>query len=510
MRKLTLAFVTLVVLLSTACVKNYRGEFMTMRDSRGNTEEEKLAAYYDSFRFVALEWDSDKNEFRPSFKKLTYANLEDQLNERLEDYAQILDYKQEDMAKFIDHFGLRSEFEREEEVLELARNRVRVARIYNNFQKFMGTRSSSSSYSYGSNRHDPYESLDISTIYDPKDMKTVYAFDSELINRARQDKTLKPVEEFAWTSDRTYGVKEADPANPDDPNKFTWRHVKMGMKFKSYKVISDGTEKPRDNQVDYIEGFRLIDGKEESLPALRLYVLQYQSVLVIDQDKENELGFGLPEVVEKLSKVTSGISLMDERVVSVLFPDKPKEKRVKPPEKPEIKVEIATVGQPVDLWEQSKDSTGWKTPMYKNNRGDNYDVRVKFARHEHGDDPDSPESRLRQIEHLMKRYTGINKAVEYYKPKSPFDTRNILQADDGMGSDGKRLRVEFDNGEEKTGNVTSGQNIFTQENPEKIAYSDGGKRFVVWDKDGDGTFEMRMEVSLDSHTGTEKFGDLQK
>ncbi len=507
-KQLTLTFVALVVLLSTSCGPAYRSDFMGMRDKRGDTEEQKLAAYYDSFRFVALEWDDTENEFQISFDKLTYADLEKQLNKRLEDYNHFLDYKNKDMAEFIKYFGLRPRYERREEILELSRDRVRVARLSNDFQKFMGTRSSYSSY--GSSKPDPHDSLDISKIYDPRDMKTVYVFDSELINRARQDGTLKLVEEFVWTSNRTYGVKEPDPADPDDPNKFTWRQVKMGMKFRSYKVISDGTEKPRNNQVDYIEGFRLIDGKEESLPALRLFVLQHQSVLVIDQDKENELGFGLPEIVQKLGKVTSGLSLMEKRRVSVLFPDKPKSKRIKPPDKPEVKIEIATVGQPPDLWEEFKDSAGWKTPTYKNNRGDNYSVRIKFVRHKQGDNPDSLESRLRQIEHLMKRYTGINKAVEYYKPRAPFNVRNILQASDGMGSSGKRLRIEFDNGEETSGNVTSGQNIFIEEKPEKVAYSNGGKRFVVWDKDNDGIFEVRMEVSLDSHPGNEKFGDLQK
>lgn len=497
----------LSLLLSAGCVKRYRSEFMEKRVKRGNTEEERLAAYYDSFRFIALKWDDAKNKFLvvPNLK-LTYEMLRKQLDDRLKDFEQILAYKNEEWAQFIKYFGLRAEYERKEELLKLTRDRVRVVELDNIFRKEMDLRADSTSGFDTDSDHggvDPYNRVDIKKFYAPADMKTLYAFESDTINEARKNGTLKEVEDFDWGADQIYGKKEPDPGDPDDQNKFTWRRIRRVMKFKGYKIISVGTEKVRIPDVDYIEGFRINDkGKPESRPALKVFVRQYKAVLVVDQDQEHELGFGLPEIVDSISRTTSARSLMNENLVSLLFPEKPKEKRIPPAKKPDMKIEVAQVGQPVDLWEKSPDKSGWKAPIYRNNRADNYDIKIKFFKHKKDVDPDSADARMRQIEHMVKIYKTTSRAVEYYKPKADYAKRNILRADDGLG-DGKKIKIEFDNGEEKTGNVTPGSNLFTEDKPEKIAFDEGGKRFVIWDKDGDGTFELKMEVALDANTGHE-------
>lgn len=500
------ALVLFTIFTSAACTKAYRPEFIDLRKARGNTEEQQLAAYYDSFRFIVLEWDESKKQYNLTFKKLTLDQLEDQFNNRLKDYEWFLDYNNEDAVKFLDFFGLRAEFEREEELVILNRNRIRVMRIYSDFQRLMGIRSSSgSSDEYGS--PDSHNRVDMKALYTLKDPKTELLFESPTISEARANGTLEKIEDFTWVSDQTYAVKEPDPTDPLDPNKFIWRSMKRAVRFRGYKILNTGTDKPRDNAIDYIEGFRVKDdkGNLESKPALKLFIHNSHAVLVIDQDQEKELGFGLPEVVTRLNRVLSASSFMNEGVVATLYPDKPEQKRVRPPQKPEIKIVIAPVGQPLDLWEKAPDASGWRVPSYKNNRADNYFVRLKFVRNSESN-PDSPDYHYRQIEHIMRVYDSSARAVEYLKPNPDFSERNIARADFGTGGP-KKIRIEFVNGEEKQGNVTPGSNIFTEDKPEKIAFDEGEKRFVVWDKDGDGKFELRIEVAKDTYTGQETVGE---
>ncbi len=501
------ALVLFASFTSAACTKAYRPEFIDLRKARGNTEEQQLAAYYDSFRFIVLEWYESKKEFNLTFKKLTLDQLEKQLNDRLEDYKAFLDYNNEDTAKFLDFFGLRAEFEREEELVELNRDHVRVMRLNREFKRLMGiSATTNGSYEYGN--QDPHNSVDIKAIYNLKDLRKELKFDSPTVNEALANGTLTLIEDFTWVSNQTYATKELDPSDPLDPNKFIWRSMKRAVRFKGYKIVNAGTDKPRDNAVDYVEGFRVKDdkGNLESKPALKLFIHNSQAVLVIDQDQEKELGFGLPEIVAGLNRVMSAGSFMNEGLVAALYPDKPQQKRVKPPQKPEIKIVIAPVGQPIDLWEKA--SSGWKVPSYKNNRADNYFVRLKFVNNGH-DNPESTNYHYRQIEHMVKIYQSSVNAVEYLRPKSIFSERNIAQADFGVGGE-KRVRIEFVNGEEKQGNVMPGSNIFAEDKPERIAFDEGEKRFVVWDKDGDGIFELKMEVAKDTHTGYESVGEPQK
>ncbi|MDO8495454.1 MAG: hypothetical protein Q7S32_02950 [bacterium] len=495
----------LVILGSNSgCVKRYRTEFTKLREARGNNEEERMAAYADSFKFIALKWDENKNSFDVSFRKLSWEQIRQWLGERLEDFRVILDYKNEAWASFISYFGLRAEYERKEDLLKTTYDRLRVLELENQFQTHMGLRNSSGKGS-------PLAMVDLKKLYASGDFRDMYRFESDLVNEARKNKNLQPVEEFVWFAKQTYGLKEPDPNSPNDQNKFNWRPVQRGLLFRSYKIVHSG-QKPKDNEVDYIEGTRLVvdpgnqlSFKEESKPALKIFIFEDRSVVVADQDREKESGFGLPEIVLAVSKIVSARMMMTEATIDVLFPDKPKERRKVPPVKPDIKVEIAQVGAPVDLWEKASTPAGWKVPFgYKSSQKDNYTVKVGFAKPKQEVDADNPDAANKQLDYVAKVFSGTGSVIEYFRLKAPFNERNVLQA---VEENGKRIRIELANGEIKFANITPGINNFIEDKPYKVVFTEGEKRFIIWDKDSNGSYELRLETAVDNSNGVDAYNE---
>lgn len=487
-------------LITNGCQHRYRVEFPKLREARENTKEQRLAALADSYKYVALEWDEKKNEYQTSFRKLTLKMLRNQLDDRLKDFEVILDYRNEEWARFIEQFKLRAEYERKEELIKAFRDRVRVLELDNEFQTLMGRRST-----YWGPEPDPLDVVDLKKIFAAGDFRETFHFESDLVNEARKNGILQLVEEFVWFSNQTYGKKEPDLADPNDRFKFNWQSVQMGLQFKSYKVVNG--QKPRDSDVDYIEGTRiLVDHRgnrlalqEEGRPVLKIFVLENKAVVVVDQDKEKEIGFGMPEMVIEANKIVSAKMLMSQSVVELLFPEKPKDKRRPPPSKPDLKVEIALVGVPIDLWEKAAALAGWRVPFpYKNTQSDNYYTKILAANPKKDINADSPEANVRQIEYIAKVYEGNGSVMEYYRPKAPFNEKNVAHA---YVEEGKRIRIEFSNGESRSGMVAPGTNIFIEDRPYRIVFTEGEKRYIIWDKDNDGKYELRLETSTDVSSG---------
>ena len=413
-------FLVLVALLFIGgCAPSFGPLVREKCQKDGCTKEQQYLAEAYAYR-LKLTKENPDGTFSPNYAVLPNKEVAEIVKNRLDDLNSVLDYKNVDWTKFIEEFNLRPELEREEKVFKALYSRLRLIDNYNNFKEYMGETSP--------NRPRELDSgYDASLVF-VEDVFKAYPFVSDRIEVARAGGNLKEVERFVWSARRELGRKEPDPNYPDDENKFTWRPEEVGVEFVSYKIID--TPSPRDNKVDYVEASRLVmtkDGfKKESKPAFKLFVPAsgYYAVLVLDKDRENEIGFLLPDFVEQVSSVVSAESLATDTIISRLFPIEEKEKRIKPKPLPQVIVEIAPVGKnKVDVWEQNVN--GWIIPFkYKNERSDNYSVTVKIKGEDNGrHDPSNPN---KQIENFSKEWTGNGRVIERFRPKAPFDQSNIV------------------------------------------------------------------------------------
>ena len=470
----------------SGCAPKYATIMRDKGSAEGWTKEQQAVAEHFSYRLKFTTENSDAT-YSVNYSVLSNELVAKIVKERIEDLESVLDYKNSGWAPYIKAFGLRDELERELKIFKGVHNRLRLIDNYNSFRQQMGQRSSSR----------PLEldlSYDVSKVF-VEDVFGVYPFISERIDEARKNNKLKEVERLLWSANRTYGRKEQDPSDPEDPNKFIWRPEEVGLEFVSYKILDDSN--PRDNTIDYIEGtrFKMTSNgiRKESKPALKLFVPErnWPSVLVIDWDKEGEVGFGLPDSVESASSgLVTAESLFATTVINRIFPVSEQEKRIPPKDPLPMVVEIAPVGRTkVDVWEYN--DQGWTVPLrYKNDRADNY-----YAAHKIKDD-DLPNfdhsSNNKQVDYFKKDWNGNGAVVEYFRPKAPFDQANLVS----LAVSNNRVVAVTKQGEEITGYVTSGSNRVIQDYPYQIDYSENDeKRWRIVDEDGDGKYEKKRQVA---------------
>ena len=232
---------------------------------------------------------------------------------------------------------------------------------------------------------------------------------------------------------------------------------------------------------------------KESKPALKLFVpdRSWPAVLVLDRDKEGDVGFMLPDLVKTFSSsLTSAASLFNSAdIIDNLFPVSEQEKRIRPKDRPPITVDIAPVGRnKVDVWE--KNDQGWTIPFrYKNDRFDNYNVTAKIKNDE--SQYFDPSATNKRIDYLKKEWSGTGNVTEFFRPKAPFDEANIVSISVG----GNRILMVTNHGEEVTGYVTTGSNKVIQDKPYQVEYTESEKRWLLADEDNDGKFEKRKQVA---------------
>lgn len=470
-------------IISTGCATTLRSSFQDQCKTEGWTNDQCDVAFYYGLREKFAK-ENENSGYDANYNVLTREQALKIFDLRLADLEALLDYKNKDEAKFLKEFGLREYLERQEKIFKADRDRLNLVNNHNNFKQYMGETSSSRP------RH-LMESFDSASVF-VEDVVSAYPFTSAYIDNARSSGNLKEIERHVSFSQRTLGKKEPDPNDPEDQNKFIWRPVKVGVEFVGYKIID--ADNPRDNKIDYIEGTRLevADNgniKRESKPSLKLFVPGngYNSVLVIDKDKEGQIGFSLPDFVEQTSRVDSGQSLMNDSVLSKLFYEQESQKRVPPKDPPPVMLEIARVGQTkVDIWETN--ANGWTAPMkYKNDRADNYSVEVKLKGSEK---EDFDHSAAKQMEYFRKTWDSTGKVVEYIYPKPPYNQANLSQ----VTVYGKDIRLVNIDGEVTEGVITSGTNKFLQDKPHQISYTQAEKRWMIKDEDGDGKYEKKREI----------------
>ncbi len=508
--KVYLLTALIVLMLTSACAPNYKDKFMDKGKAEGWTEEQNLAAfaYTDRLYFLSKK-PVDKQEFAVNYGLLKATDIRKKLEGLTKDVDEILDYKNEDNAKYLEIFDLRKDLEHEEKVLEATLARVRAYELDNQFQQLMGTGF------YGANSQIS-GGYDIKKIFLSKNVVSTFSFNSDQIEDAKKRGVLQWIERGKFLIERKFDRKEPDPNALDDQNAFVWRDHKEELELTNYKILN--MEKPDNNLGNYIEGFRIINNKKESLPALKIFFPQGggTGIMVLDTDQEGrDPGFGVPDLLEKVSVSSIGDIMRNDQLLHRLFEEKKQAARVKPVAKP-VNVEIARVGPPADVWQQSTDAAGWTVSFnYRNKLKDNYNVRIKLARPSHADmDPAQITEVSTSIEYIGKEWTGqdrytpsLGAVVEFYRTVPPFDQKNINKADVLHMENTKKISIDFQDGNEKVGIVTpSANNQFIQDEPYAIEYTEGQKRYHIEKDNGSTVFNKKKEISLPKNANTGVYG----
>lgn len=490
MRYSKIFVLTLAVLVFSGC-QTFETESVDMYKSKGQTHEEAYVDYYSSFRSEFSE-EIDKDGVKvyvTNYGVLKLVDIEKRLADSIVIIDQLTDYGNQGESVFVDEFKLRDELLKDRKRLEAQLQRVKLARLHETFRNYTGT-----SFHGMANENGKY---DIKRIFWPKDLESAFPFTFDKIEDARNRKVLKEIEHEIWSSSRMLDRKEPDPQKIDDPNAFIWKSKDESLELINYKILD--SDKPENNQSDYIEGFRVPNGKREKQPALKIFFPQggVNGVMVLDFDKENEIGFGIPDTVETvfISKIADVWG--NSSIVQRLFAEKEKRIVSQKPEPKPINVEIARVGAPLDTWEVSRDSSGWIIPFnYKNDIGDNYNIRLKL------EDVKSEMILNRRIEYVAKEWTNSNRftpsvgtVVEYFKPKSPYDKENISKAEVRHLENTKMVSFSFEDGTIETGIVTHVLNKFIQDGPYAIEYTEGQKRWRIEKDSGSSVFNKKKEVA---------------
>lgn len=146
-RSVWIVLIVGVSVLAQGCALSYRKGFLDRTANKGYTKEQALAAYYMSFRWY-FSREVEKGKYEVVYSRLPMETVQKQMERYLRDLSSVLDYKEEEMSKFLDIHGLRPHFEQQEKVEQAIYARVRAAMIFAKFQELTGTRSY---YSHGQN-----------------------------------------------------------------------------------------------------------------------------------------------------------------------------------------------------------------------------------------------------------------------------------------------------------------------------------------------------------------------
>lgn len=484
-RSLFTALALLILAFTTACVPPYRQTFNDEGKAKGWTQKQTNAAYaYADKSFWSRE--AGENKYIILYGRIPTSKVRSQIEGVLHDLDSGLDPKNEEMRQYLETFNLRKDVEHDEEIAEAIYDRIRASELETQFKQKMGD-----TPEYGPEA-EMAQGYSVRKIYVAKSLVDAFPFKSDQIEAAKKNGLLKEIEHAELNFDAAYDHKEADPEHPDDQNAFVWKAKKQSIKLTSYKIVS--TEKPLDNHGSYIEGFRVIEGKQETAPALKVFFPEggESAVVLVDTDEEGQPGFGIPNILDSLSSETRVTDLLTNgNLLSELFDKKEAKKNRVLPENKLFKIEIAKLGAPVDEWTKSTDAAGWIVPFkYSNDRGDNFNVRVHYKK------PTPVEiaaliaagkshSEYMRIEYIEKEYTktgdqyvaSSGQVIEYYRPKEAFagDVKAQVLHEDNT----KKVSFEFADGSIVEGFVTPKSNKFIEDKPYAKSYTEGDKRWWI-------------------------------
>jgi hypothetical protein len=482
--------------LATACAPPYRQTFNDEGKARGWTQKQTDAAFaYADRTFWSRE--AGENKYVISFGKVPTAKVREQLEGVLKDLDAGLDPKNAEMKQYLDTFGLRKDLEHDEEVAQAIYDRVRASELQGQFSQMMGD-----TPQYGIEA-ELSQGYNIRKIYVNKQLADAFPFTSEQVEAAKKSGTLKQIAQVTLDESVQYDHKDPNPKNPDDANDFVWKGRSQKVILTEYKIVD--VDKPLDNKGDYIEGYRVIDGKQESRPAIKVFFPTSGSmaVLLVDTDEEGQPGFGIPNIIEQISDTTNVQELIaDGNLLNSLF-DKKEAKKNRVVEQAQLfKIEIVPIGGKVDEWQKSPDASGWIVPFkYATERGDNYNVRIHYKKPSF--DPETASthhSEYMEIEYVEKEYTksgeryeaSNGKVIGYYRPRKDFSgpVKGMVQFE----SDTKEVRFEYADGSVIDGFVTPGKNKFVEDEPYAKSYNEGQKRWWIERSEGSKVYDKRRSV----------------
>ena len=492
MKNLKFAAVLCALTLLGGCGPTFQSDFESQAKEKHWTREQTLVARYEAYRILCLKKDED-GSYAVNYTCLAKEEVIKQIEKNIADLDDILDYKDKETSKFLKEFGLRDYLVRQEFVMKAVLARVLVDDNNVKFAEYIGESDMfDSTDALGRNSKKGFDQRALTIV----DLQKAYPFKSKVVEEARAAGLLKEIGRVMSSVSREMDRKEADPNDLTDPNKFVWVPRKIAYELVQYKVMTPG-EQSHNSTPNYVEIWRVVEGKRESLPAARAFLDGYGgAVVILDYEKETEIGFGLPNSVERISEG----ALYSDGLITRLFPEK-KSRRIEP-KVPPIRVEIVRAGAPLNEWENCPEADGCRIPTsYKMEpMKDTYNVRISF-RMKKPVGSDASSDATKTIEYIAKEWTAggdyrwsPGQVVEYYKPKAQCNGA-ILSARVLNLENKKKVQISCQDGTEVVGVVTPKSNIFIVDKPEKISFTVGETRWQVWDSKGDGKFDKRRKVS---------------
>src|SRR3989344_4986837 len=300
------------------CAVPYRVKMNEQMDAQPWSEKQKLAALYYSYRLLFLR-KTEAGLFVVVYSRLPKEDVIRQLEQNLTDLEKLLDPKNEEWGRYVNAFGMRPYFERQELMLKAVLARILVDENDKKFKELVGETWSQGNGSSGNNSRG-YDERVLTVVNLPE----TFPFKSKVIEDARASGLLKEIARTVKVESQDLYQREPDPNDPTDSNKFVWMAKKVGYERVEYKILVPN-EQPKDNKPNYVEIWRLVDGKRESSPAVKAFLDGSGfALLVLDTDRETEMiCFGLPNVVQRVGEGELEGSVLIARI----FPDTKKDKR---------------------------------------------------------------------------------------------------------------------------------------------------------------------------------------
>jgi hypothetical protein len=498
--KIQIVATLLISALLVGCAPPYRKTFNDEGAARGWTQKQTDAAFAYADRIFWSRETAD-NKYVITYGKVPTSKVCEQIEGSLKDIDGSLDPKNREMKQYMDTFNLREDVKHDRDVAQAIYDRCHADVLQTEFKQKMGDISE-----YGPEA-EMAQGYSARRLYVDKPLVDAFPFNSDVIDAARKAGTLKQVATLTIDQSNQYDHKDPNPNNPDEPNDFIWKARNQKFVMTEYKIID--IDKPLDNKGDYIEGYRVVDGKQEQYPAIRVFFPPSGSMalMLIDADENGMPGFGVPDIIQEISAQTNLVDLMhNESLLNSLFDKKEARKDQTPAAAQLFKIEIAPLGAKVDEWTKSTDATGWIVPFkYANLTGDNFNIRLKYKPIPQvdiaaGENAGHAHSMYMQLEYIEKEYTktgdrytpSAGRVIEYYRPKGDFAGK--VKAQVLYNEDTKKLQFQFEDGSVVEGFVTPGKNKFLEDTPYAKSYNEGQKRYWIESSGNDGKYDKRKLV----------------
>ena len=493
-----LLIILALLLSAAACAPPYRQTFTDEGTAKGWTKKQTDAAYAYADR-IFWSHEMSENHYVIVYGKIPISKVRELMETTLKNLDEALNPKNPEYKQYLDTFNLRKDLQHDELIAQAIYMRLHASELQTEFKQSMGDLSESGPDANSA------KDYDVRKLFVAKPLVEAFPFNSDRIDAAKKAGTLKQIEQVISDESIKYDHKISDPRYPDDDNAFLWKSRNQKVVFTEYKIID--IDKPLDNKGDYIEGYRVINGKQESKPSIKVFFTpdNESSIVLVCTTEEGTPGYGIPDEISKRSINTDAHDLVhDVGLINSLFDKKEAKKDRDVAEAQLFKVEILPIGGHIDEWQKSPDAEGWLIPFkYMNQEADNYNARIKFKKPKL--DPNNPDAvrahePYQEIEYIEKEYTktgdryepSVGRVVEYYRPRINYAGK--LKAQMEGGDDDKKISFEFPDGSTEIGIIAPGKNKFIEDSPFAKAFNEGQKRWWIEKSEGSKVYDKRKLI----------------